>query len=778
METTVKDFLDCFREQSYPNLFSSECIKRISNIETAFGAMTSTVAGYETVVSSADRTTDFAFCRKDVEPHPYGKWYELDYERYTAADIPACFFLDNADLSSNKDNSSFYQRVLPEFAGKERTERVLPLLQRCVQLLGKDGHCIRYIGIMEARAENDSLRVTSDGLPRRTLVSLLHDLHWNGNLEKLDSVLASFEIPSGHRLFPVDFDIFPDHISDKIGFCAAPLNNSVKHLQEYIGFLEQSGLCLPEKGQDIIRWVQAAPSHTTFISNEVAHFKFPFVGDRITKAKVYLRQTINYSEKCFSRFSTPEILNLCLSSGGAFPDKKRSLYWITEAAAAGVRSINLYGTEVLRCPYLKEIVSACRLHGLQVTVPVSAGEPAIQKLVGELAGCGLTGMRIVMEGTLGDAADSFNRTLSAVSAVPRVHTAVSWVVRQENAGDLRLVLDAVEQSGISLLTVCACHPEKAPCPVSLTEPQLMSLSDCIDTYAGPVQIEIDPCFSQLKAIAGRRAFINVNTGIRKGCRAGRDSVTVNSAGRLAPCRYLDYPENFLSIKEYWNNSAVIARLLDAVKAPLSPCSGCPYDRNCIPCFALHTRSADCISMADDTCPLKKNTPPEDRLILTDSNDNQIGTETKLAVHRNGLLHRAFSVFIYSGDSLLIQKRAAGKYHSAGLWANTCCSHPRDGEATADAARRRLQEEAGISCDLHEVQSFVYRAPFANGLTEYEVDHIFAGEYGGAFTCNNEEAEEMKFVDMAELSQDMTRHPEKYAVWFITAYPLFLRSLGR
>ncbi|MCR4626999.1 MAG: isopentenyl-diphosphate Delta-isomerase [Treponema sp.] len=169
---------------------------------------------------------------------------------------------------------------------------------------------------------------------------------------------------------------------------------------------------------------------------------------------------------------------------------------------------------------------------------------------------------------------------------------------------------------------------------------------------------------------------------------------------------------------------------------------------------------------------------ENEVVLVNIFDQAIGTLPKLEAHKQGKLHRAFSIFIYDGDRLLIQRRAAGKYHSAGLWANSCCSHPRPDEELNDAAKRRLLEEAGISCALKEVSSFIYRAEFDNGLTEYELDHIFVGEYGGKFIRNEEEADDMCFVDMKQLSTNVLEHPEKYAAWFITAYPIFLHAIKR
>lgn len=159
----------------------------------------------------------------------------------------------------------------------------------------------------------------------------------------------------------------------------------------------------------------------------------------------------------------------------------------------------------------------------------------------------------------------------------------------------------------------------------------------------------------------------------------------------------------------------------------------------------------------------------EKVVLVDMRDNEIGLEEKMTAHEKGLLHRAFSVFLYHDDKILLQKRASEKYHCGGLWTNTCCSHPRDGENVKDAAIRRLKEEVAIEVqDLEEIHSFVYHYPFANGLTEFEFDHILVGKYDGAYICNPEEVDEMKWVQVDELLADIQKEPEAYTPWFIVA----------
>jgi len=169
---------------------------------------------------------------------------------------------------------------------------------------------------------------------------------------------------------------------------------------------------------------------------------------------------------------------------------------------------------------------------------------------------------------------------------------------------------------------------------------------------------------------------------------------------------------------------------------------------------------------------------EDQLILVNLNDQAVGTAGKQEVHREGWLHRAFSVFLVHKDQMLIQKRAEHKYHSGGLWANTCCSHPRVGESLDTAVQRRLEEETGISCLVTPCFSFVYRAVFPNKIIEYEFDHVFVGEYCGSFQANPEEASELKWISFELLLEELRAHPEEFAPWFISAAPQVIKDVLR
>ena len=161
------------------------------------------------------------------------------------------------------------------------------------------------------------------------------------------------------------------------------------------------------------------------------------------------------------------------------------------------------------------------------------------------------------------------------------------------------------------------------------------------------------------------------------------------------------------------------------------------------------------------------------LVLVDELDRPIGQIEKMAAHAAGLLHRAFSVVVFNDDrQVLLQRRAEGKYHSPGLWSNTCCGHPRPNERTEDAARRRLQEEMGFACDLTRIGAFKYRAQFENGLTEHEIDHVFVGTFDGDVQPNPEEVGEFQWMHLYELDDRLANDGSHYTYWFKKIWELY------
>ncbi len=167
----------------------------------------------------------------------------------------------------------------------------------------------------------------------------------------------------------------------------------------------------------------------------------------------------------------------------------------------------------------------------------------------------------------------------------------------------------------------------------------------------------------------------------------------------------------------------------------------------------------------------------ENVILVNEQDQELGLMEKMEAHKKGLLHRAFSVFVLNDKGeLMIQRRALSKYHSGGLWTNTCCSHPRKGETPEEAAHRRMQEEMGFDCPISKTLEFTYKAELDKGMTEHEYDHLFIGQFNGEPKLNPDEAMDWRWVNVAVLEKDIQVHPEKYTAWFKIIYQQFLQAL--
>lgn len=168
---------------------------------------------------------------------------------------------------------------------------------------------------------------------------------------------------------------------------------------------------------------------------------------------------------------------------------------------------------------------------------------------------------------------------------------------------------------------------------------------------------------------------------------------------------------------------------------------------------------------------------EENVILVNQNDEQIGLMPKMEAHEKAVLHRAFSVFVLNEkNEIMLQQRASHKYHSPLLWTNTCCSHQRDGETNIQAGSRRLFEEMGFETGLKELFHFIYKAPFENGLTEHELDHVMIGYYNDEPKINPDEVENWKWMSIEDVAKDIQLQPEIYTVWFKIIFDEFYHFL--
>lgn len=797
MSTKVKDYLMYFREYDYPNLFGRECVRQLENIEAVYGEKESEETILEVVLGQEERNCDYSIKIDTGKNEVKDYWYEMDYGSYAGRGIIPCFFIDASGVQPEKDNSLFYQNVLPKLAGVERAEKLKIMLAECVEKLAGKCDALFQLGVMNGRGQTDSIRLFTDDMKKEKLVEYLKDVGWGGDTDSLTEFLTELEPFSDRRMFILDFDVYKDGISEKIGINMGLKGQQRKIVEEWLDYLVRNDLCLLAKRKDVLKWIEEYPAHTPFIRNDISHFKFAFQGKNVLAAKAYLRQGSRCGNLEFRAYSTPVLMNLeltqkcplkcpqcyCdLTSGNDLPLEK-AIYWIKEAGKNGVRTVNLSGGETMCYPHLSEVIAECRNRGMKPNIAVSGYGLTREKLEA-LIECGVEDICVSLNGSSEEinrkTRDGYGLAIKALTLLKELsypNTCINFVMHSCNAEDFPRMIELAEKYEVRNLVVMVFKPDASHQLNGVpSEKQLRSVAAQIKAYKGTVNIIAEECFSQMRTLLGERFFGNFNKGISRGCGAGRDGFSINIEGKLTPCRHLEFPEEELSLKTYWRESPILKKLRAVEETPEEPCSSCKYALNCLPCMAVSVKLKDRIALGGVECALGGSplAEEENSLILTNMRDENLGTGEKLAVHKNGLLHKAFSVLIYHENKVLLQKRAAGKYHSAGLWANTCCSHPRQGEDLKEAAKRRLMEEAGISCDIEEIGSFIYRAVFDNGLTEYEYDHVFIGEYGGKYVCNKEEAEEMEYVDIGWLAEDMKNYPDRYSPWFITVFPMFLR----
>ena len=170
---------------------------------------------------------------------------------------------------------------------------------------------------------------------------------------------------------------------------------------------------------------------------------------------------------------------------------------------------------------------------------------------------------------------------------------------------------------------------------------------------------------------------------------------------------------------------------------------------------------------------------ENLLILVDKNDNETGVMDKLTVHQKGVLHRAFSIFVFNSNmELLLQQRADDKYHSGGLWSNTCCSHPLKNEIMEESVVRRLKEEMGIECNTEFKFSFIYKHLFENGLTKHELDHVYFGNSDQIPVFNPKEVKAYRYIGLEKLEKEISEYPDRFTIWLRICFPLIKQYFSK
>ena len=281
-----------------------------------------------------------------------------------------------------------------------------------------------------------------------------------------------------------------------------------------------------------------------------------------------------------------------LNTGREMP-LETALYWIRDAAEAGISEVNLSGGETMCYPHLTELIRECHKLGLESNIALS-GVYVTEKKLGEFIDAGVTRIFVSLNGSTKavnektrDGYELAISTLEMLRDMEWENTVINWVMHEYNADDFPNMIALAERYNVSTLVILSFKPDSAHQLGSYpTSEQIRTVARQIREYKGTVDITAESCFSQLRTLAAKSFFGSLNYGVFRGCGAGRNGISVSVEGKLTPCRHIEIEEEYDHIMEYWNQSEFLAKLRTVEDSRKEPCKGCKWEKNCLPCQAV------------------------------------------------------------------------------------------------------------------------------------------------------------------------------------------------
>jgi pyrroloquinoline quinone biosynthesis protein E len=463
---------------------------------------------------------------------------------------------------------------------------------------------------MDSRLASESVRIYTQPMKPENVLLLLSSLSWTGDSQPAQRVMEEMSAYASMGRFTLSFDLFPDRISEKIGIEFYPRQYRPKTLEPLLRSLVDGWDCLPEKCDALMDWYLEKPIPETRLQTDICHIKFTIEGGEVHTVKAYMRQLDErrVSAPHYRAHRHPQLMNLELTTRcplhcpqcyvhlntGEEMELDTALYWLREGKASGISTVCLSGGETLCYSHLPELIRECRKLGLTSAISLSciyADKACLRGLIDD----GVSEIFISLNGSTEEinrrTRDGYQLAIDALQNLKELgfeHTCINWVMSKENAHDLPDMIRLCERYQVKLLAILAFKPDSAyEWERFPSAAQMEEASRQIKAYRGPVMVVAESCFSQMRALLGRSALAgNLNRGIRRGCCAGRDQISVSVDGKLTPCRHLDVREEYDSILEYWENSPFVAELRRVEDKRREPCLGCRYEHNCLPCNAV------------------------------------------------------------------------------------------------------------------------------------------------------------------------------------------------
>ena len=620
-ELAVKNWLAHLRRHPMPEIVSAECMAALSSVEAQYGETESYGAGLEVRLGNPAAYVDYIM-NIDEENIPKVKalWYEIDYEEFSRAAatgkrIEPCLFANVGE----EDYRTFWDEVLPPFLGEERAKRLRAPLDRVTERLPEKAF-IKQIGTMTSRGELDIMRLVISFPSWESIFPGLTAIGWQGDTAELASALEPWK--ESQRI-AVNIDLGADGVLPKIGIEVFSRWRHPLIVDKFIMRLEDAGLCLPEKGEALRRWIRFRPDADPFRQTLINYFKLNYKDGKITEAKAYLEQTPYINHHYFDAYEFPGRVDFYLRDGERALSADSALRLLAQCGENRLRRARFMGVEGYE--EFDRLLGVCRENSIRAEVALA--EPVSRETLEKMIAAGADSFLMDMEEETGWAANA--ETLRALGFAG---FRLRWFMHRGNAQDLPRVIRCAGETGAQELIITGMKPcsaglrretpdrgqiiaaaeiinvwqkENLRNGEAINEPQdgdaanepqdgVSAVAPGTNEPAGTdaksrMELTVESCFSPLRAVmGGADEKRNGNRGIGRGCEAGSYFVAVLADGSFTPCPYLDARETYGFISEYWEHSPLLKKIRKQ-----NGHEGCPYARRCLPCFAVIREACDC-----------------------------------------------------------------------------------------------------------------------------------------------------------------------------------------
>ena len=620
-ELAVKNWLAHLRRHPMPEIVSAECMAALSSVEAQYGETESYGAGLEVRLGNPAAYVDYIM-NIDEENIPKVKalWYEIDYEEFSRAAatgkrIEPCLFANVGE----EDYRTFWDEVLPPFLGEERAKRLRAPLDRVTGRLPEKAF-IKQIGTMTSRGELDIMRLVISFPSWESIFPGLTAIGWQGDTAELASALEPWK--ESQRI-AVNIDLGADGVLPKIGIEVFSRWRHPLIVDKFIMRLEDAGLCLPEKGEALRRWIRFRPDADPFRQTLINYFKLNYKDGKITEAKAYLEQTPYINHHYFDAYEFPGRVDFYLRDGERELSADSALLLLAQCGENRLRRARFMGVEGYE--EFDRLLGVCRENSIRAEV--SLAEPVSREALEQMIAAGADSFLMDMEEETGWAANA--ETLRALGFAG---FRLRWFMHRGNAQDLPRVIRRAGETGAQELIITGMKPcsaglrretpdrgqiiaaaeiinvwqkENLRNGEAINEPQdgdaanepqdgVSAVAPGTNEPAGTdaksrMELTVESCFSPLRAVmGGADEKRNGNRGIGRGCEAGSYFVAVLADGSFTPCPYLDARETYGFISEYWEHSPLLKKIRKQ-----NGHEGCPYARRCLPCPAVIKEAGDC-----------------------------------------------------------------------------------------------------------------------------------------------------------------------------------------